>query len=211
MYFAEGGTLVGEIGPASTDTYAVDRTATTGVWSRYGKHLSGGMGPADYGDRAEPDRKLLCFTSAPLPVDTEVTGHPVAHVCLSCDREDGALFVYLQDVAPDGRVLMVTDGCLRLSMRKTSDAAPYRTNGPWRTGRSDDLEPVDPGEVMDLTFDLLPVSWLFRAGHRIRVAIAGADADNFVQVPEHGPPPRFVVHHGGDRPARVDLPVMGGA
>lgn len=195
-------------GAAGSDHYAVDRTATTGVWSRYGKHLSGGAGPARYNDRAAADQKLLCYTSEPLTVDTEVTGHPVAHLWMTCDREDAGVFVYLEDVAPDGKVLAVTDGCLRLSMRKEADDAPYRHVGVWRSGTTADLAPVVPDEVMEISLDLLPTSWLFRRGHRIRIAVAGADADNFVQVPDDGPAPTFELHHGGDRPAGVDLPVM---
>lgn len=195
-------------GASDRDSYRVDRSATTGVWSRYGKHLSGGMGPARYPDRRAADRKLLCYTSFPLDVDLEVTGHPLVTLSLCCDTQDAALFVYLEDVAPDGEILMVTDAGLRLSLRRVGDDPPYRHLGVWRSGRSTDVEPVVPEERMQIALDLLPTSWLFRAGHSIRLAIAGADADNFVMVPEHGAPPTFTLYHGGEHVARLDLPVM---
>jgi putative CocE/NonD family hydrolase len=188
--------------------YRVDRTATTGEWSRHGKHLSGGFGPARYPDRAIADHKLLCFTSTPLTEDVEVTGHPLLSLSMSCDREDAALLVYLEDVGPDGEVLPVTEADLRLSQRKESNDPPYRHLGVWRTGAAADVEPVVPGEVMTLRLDLLPTSWLFRKGHAIRLAIAGADKDNFVMVPEDGPAPRFTVHCGEAQPSSLDLPVM---
>ncbi len=190
------------------DRYVVDRTATTGVWSRYGRHLSGGMGPARYPERAKADRKLLCYTSSPLAEDVEVTGHPLVTLSLACDTDDAALFVYLEDVAPDGTVLAITDSCLRLSARRVGGDPPYEQLGVWRDGTSVDAEPVTPGEAMELALDLLPTSWLFRSGHAVRLAIAGADVDNFVMVPEAGPAPTFEVFRGGPHAARLDLPVM---
>jgi putative CocE/NonD family hydrolase len=206
-HLADRGVLSADAGVDTSSRYRVDRTATTGVWSRYGKHLSGGNGPADYGDRAAGDAKLLCFTSAPLEADVEVTGHPLAHLWLTCDTEDAGLFVYLEDVGPDGVVRMVTDGCLRLSMRAEGDDPPYRMLGVWHTGRAADMRPVVAGEVMEVRVDLMPTSWLFRSGHCVRVAIAGADADNFVQVPDTDPAPTFEVHHGPAHPSGVELPI----
>jgi predicted acyl esterase len=53
---------------------------------------------------------------------------------------------------------------------------------------------------------LLPVSWSFRKGSRIRLAIGGADADHYAQVP-HGRPPTLTVHHGGAMASRITLPI----
>jgi len=39
---------------------------------------------------------------------------------------------------------------------------------------------------------LLPIAWRFGKGSRIRLAIAGADIDNYGQVP-HGSPPVFTI------------------
>lgn len=209
LHLAGAGRLV-DVAPEQPDVdrYVVEREATTGIWSRYGKHLAGKMGPARYGNRAKADRRLRCYTSAPLDTDLEVTGHPFVTLTLACDREDAALFVYLEDVAPDGHVRMITDSCLRLSHRATGGEPPYEHLGVWRTGADADIEPVTPGAVMELTLDLLPTSWLFSAGHAIRLAIAGADVDNFLTVPEEGPAPTFAIHHGGEHVARLDLPVM---
>ncbi len=61
------------------------------------------------------------------------------------------------------------------------------------------------GRAEPLRFGLLPTSWLFKAGSRIRVAIAGADADHYVQVP-HGRPPVLTVRRGSDCPSAITLP-----
>jgi len=190
------------------EPYRVDFDAGTGVWSRFGKHLSGGMEPACYPDRAGQDRKLAVFDTAPFSDDVEFTGHGIARLFLSCSETDGAVILYVEDVAPDGTVLNVTEGHLQLSYRKLADEAPaYWHAGPFHTGLRSDETPVTPGEVMTLEFDLLPISWMFRAGHALRVAIAGADKDNFVRVPERGTPV-FDIGWGGEHASHVELPIV---
>ena len=200
--------LLAEPETSALDRYQVDRSATTGAWSRYGKHLTGGFGPAHYPHRKAMDRKLLVYNSSPLERDIEVTGHPLVVLTLCCDTPDGAIFVYLEDVAPNGHPLVVTDACLRLSQRSVPTTVPYQHLGIWRSGRRTDLQSVVPGQRMQIELDLLPTSWLFQAGHTIRLAIAGADADNFVMVPESASAPTFTFEHGGEQTARIDLPIV---
>jgi hypothetical protein len=44
------------------------------------------------------------------------------------------------------------------------------------------------------------------AGSRLRIAIAGADADHFAQV-THGRPPRLEITLGGDDASSIELPL----
>ena len=44
------------------------------------------------------------------------------------------------------------------------------------------------GQTAQITFGLYPTSVLIKKGHRIRVAIAGADKDTFVRLPAEGTP-----------------------
>ena len=48
---------------------------------------------------------------------------------------------------------------------------------------------MTPGVAERLVFALLPVSWTLKRGSRLRISLAGADADHFPQVP-HGAPPQ---------------------
>ena len=106
---------------------------------------------------------------------------------MSSSATNGAFIVYLEDVGPDGEVLNVTDGLLRAAFRRTGPA-PYWVPGPYRALTRADEAPLVAAEVVELDFDLYPVSWLFREGHAIRVAIAGSDKDNFEMVPPGEPP-----------------------
>lgn len=49
-----------------------------------------------------------------------------------------------------------------------------------------------------------PVSYLFRKGHRVRLALAGAGRDYFVAIPPE--PPTLVVHRDATRPSHLSLP-----
>lgn len=187
------------------DAYTVDRTHGTGDDSRWDCLVLSGR--VVYPDRAEQDGKLLCYTTPPLEADFEVTGHPVVTLHVTHPHEDGHVFAYLEDVAPDGTVSLLTEGMLRAVHRKLSDAKPpYPHCVPYRTFRRADALPLVPGEPAELTFDLLPVSYLFKKGHRIRLAVGGADVDHFAAPP--GPPPTIKVHRSASRPSRIVLPVV---
>ena len=161
----------------------------------------------EYTDRQDADKELLVYTSAPLESDTEVTGHPVVTLDVSSTATDGQFFVYLEDVDERGRVLAITDGQLRAIHRKLSDKEPpYRDVSPYHSFERADAMPLVPGEIAELVFDLLPTSYLFRRGHSIRVAVAGADADHF--APLTGDPPTVQVYRGGAHPSHIDLPVI---
>jgi hypothetical protein len=62
------------------------------------------------------------------------------------------------------------------------------------------------GEPQPLGFALLPTAWRFSAGSRIRLSLAGGDADHFVQTP-HGRPPLITLLSGGERASVLELPV----
>lgn len=191
------------------DAYQVTYEAGTGKGSRYNSLVNLPGTPIWYGDRAKADRLLLVYETAPLPEDLEVTGHPVVRLYLKSSAADGQFFVYLEDVSPGGTVSYVTEGLLRGVCREVSTKPQlYQTVAgiPYHTFVSGDARPLTPGEVALITFDLQPTSVRFRAGHRIRVAIAGADRDHFV-VPAD-PPPLIHVQRSAPYPSAIDLPVV---
>ena len=87
-----------------------------------------------YPDRAEEDARLLTYTGAPLEGALRITGTPVVSLQLSSNKPDGALHVYLEDVAPDGRVTYLTEGILRLIHRsRMTPHCLYEQSGPSRS------------------------------------------------------------------------------
>jgi hypothetical protein len=182
-YFGEGRSLSRAPRPEGSDQYRVDPTATTGAATRWHTQLGGG--DVVYPDRRAEDEKLLTYTSEPLAGDIEVTGMPVVNLTVASTSTDGAFHVYLEDVSPEGRVTYVTEGIFRAIHRKEStEEPPYRIFGPYHTYRREDAMPLEPGVFAGIRFELFATSVRIRAGHRLRVAIAGADAGMFAAVPE---------------------------
>lgn len=207
LYLAPGGTLSRRVpeGGEHFDDTTVDPTAGTGRLSRW--HSLLGSYPVEYADRDERDQLLLTYTSEALDKDVEVTGHPVVTLHVASDRTDGVFFVYLEDVDPAGAVSLITEGQLRALHRKLSDEAPpYVSPTPYHTYLRKDAAPLEPGQPTELIFDLLPTSYLFRKGHQIRIAIAGADRDHFEITP--GPPPHLRVFRESGLASHIVLPTI---
>jgi putative CocE/NonD family hydrolase len=206
-HLGEGGTLTTETpaARAASDRYQVDYSHGTGDESRWNSLM--GL-PVNYPDRAEADARLLVYDSPPLESDLEVTGHPVATLYLKSTADDGVFLAYLEDVDENGAVTYVTEGVLRGIHRKLSqETPPYPLVVPYHSFERRDGRPMAPGEVTELVFDLLPTSYLFRKGHSIRIALAGADRDHFALIPSEGPPTWTVLRDAG-HPSHVALPVV---
>jgi putative CocE/NonD family hydrolase len=207
-YFGPDGRLVREApaGEQGSDGYTVDYSATTGTHNRW--FTNGGAGDVIYPDRRDEDRKLLTYTSAPMERDVEITGHPIVTLFVTSTHTDGAFIVYLEDVAPDGRVTYITEGQLRAVMRRvSSEPARYRKYGPHHSELRADAMPLVPGEVAELRFDLWATSVLIKRGHHIRLAVAGADNDSFLRYPKDGGVPTITVLRNGAHASRITLPV----
>lgn len=183
FHFSQDASLIiGLDAVTGLDSYTVDFAVGTGSTTRWSTQLGGKA--VDYGDRAEVDKRLLTYTSPPLEADVEITGTPVVCLMMSSSDPDGAVIAYLEEVGPDGRVTMLTEGQLRLIHRKVStEEPPYPMFGPYHTFERKDSEPMMPDEFAEVTFSLLPLSIEVKAGHRLRIAISGHDRDNFEPVP----------------------------
>jgi putative CocE/NonD family hydrolase len=208
LYFGESNMLAAAAPSAASasDSYTIDFTASSGKQTRWDTGLGGG--DVVYPDRSDEDKKLLVYTGAPLETDLEITGTPVLTVEMSLTTSDGALHAYLEDVSPEGRVTYVDEGILRVIDRKEVDpkTLPYAPLGPAHSFLRKDAEPVRPGEATRIRLELYPTSVLLRKGHRIRVALAGADARLFQRYPPDGTP-TWTVYREAQRPSFIELPV----
>ncbi len=204
-YLGENNTLTMAPSTDGVDTYKADYTHGTGDESRWNTLLTGCF--VQYPDRAVQDKKLLLYDSSPLKENTEVTGHPVLTVYVSSTADDGTFFAYLEDVAPDGTVHYVTEGMFRALHRNLSlGKPPYRHLVPYHSYKQLDEKKLVPGKKTQLIFDLLPTSYLFRKGHRIRVAFACADSDHFARIPAEAP--TVEVYRGRGSVSHILLPVI---
>lgn len=208
FYLAEHNSLSRKepVTSSGNDKYTVDFAATTGTTNRWYTQLTG----ADvvYPNRAEDDRRLLVYTSEPLTKDMEITGHPVVTLYVTSTATDGAFYVYLEDVDENGRVTYVTEGQLRALHRRLSlDPPPYKSLMPYYSFKRQDAMPLIPGEVAKLKFGLWPTSVLIKKGHRIRIALAGADKDTFLRIPAEGTPV-ITLARNRRHASFLELPIM---
>ena len=78
---------------------------------------------------------------------------------------------------------------------------------PYHSYKKTDAEPLIPGEVSEIKFGLYATSVLIRKGHRIRIAIAGADKDTFAKYPKDSKP-TITVHRSKNYTSHIDLPLI---
>jgi len=187
--------------------YQVRFTTSTGTSSRFER--LGALAVANfYHDWNKRQDAMLNFTTAPFETDIELTGHAIVNLHISTSEHDASVFVYLSEVDADGRAWYITEGALRMLHRAEGKCPPsYRTTWPFRTFHRDEARQVTPDFAEPLRFALLPISWKVTEGSRLRLSIAGTDADHFMQVP-HGRPPRLETAIGGGR-SFVELPALG--
>jgi putative CocE/NonD family hydrolase len=175
--------------------------------------------------RTDADKKCYIYETEPLIDETEITGHPVVNLWLSSNRKDGDIFVYLTDVDNKGNSLYVTEGQLRAGWKNLYDdndqvlgKFDMQPDLPWHGYRGNQFinNVFKDGKPVSLKFDLFPTSWLFKKGHRIRIAIAGADNKNFEMnpslcsdnIPETCIPTTINIHRSKKFSSFIELPVI---
>lgn len=191
---------------AQSAAYQVDFTTTTGRMTRYER-----LGLLDiaeyYADWHGREDRMLTFTSEPFEAPMELTGHAVARLELAASETDAGVFVYLSEVDAQGRSRYVTEGMLRALHRKTTAPPPnHACDWPYRSFLRSDAKLLEKNVPVTLEIGLLPVSWVFAKGSRLRMSIAGADAIHYPRVP-HGRPPRLELACGGAGGSLIELPM----
>jgi hypothetical protein len=147
-------------------------------------------GPLDQG-LVESRSDVLVYTTEPLTEDMEVTGRirAVLHVATDCPSTDWV--VRLCDVDPAGTSRNIVDGIVR-------SAAP-------------------PDEFTAQEVDLWSTSYVFRAGHRIRVQVTSSNFPRWARNFNTGEPiedgtqirtAHQQVTHDAARPSHIVLPVI---
>ncbi|MBY8822232.1 CocE/NonD family hydrolase [Sphingomonas colocasiae] len=200
---AAGSLSSGRAGPDGADRYDVDFSATTGAATRWTTQIGA---PAAYGDRRDADRKLLTYSSEPFAQDMELVGTPSVTLFVATATADPAFFAYLEDVAPDGRVTYLTEGLFRAVHRKPAraDRLPYAQPEPAKSFARADARPMPPGTVAEVSFPAFPVAARIRAGHRLRLSLAGADAGTFRRYSE-GKAESWRVQRGARYPSSLSV------
>ncbi len=157
-------------------------------------------GPADQSpNEKRPD--VLVFSTPPLEKDLEVTGFVKVKLYASSSAPDTDFTAMLTDVEPSGYSRQLTDGIVR---------ARYRTS-------TEKAEPIVPGKIYAYDIDLWATGNVFKAGHRIRLAISSSNFPRFNRNFNTGEPianatrmvtAKQTVYHDAGHPSVLMLPVI---
>jgi putative CocE/NonD family hydrolase len=157
-------------------------------------------GPAD--QRPNEGRSdVLVFSTPPLDNDVEVTGFIHAKIYAESSAVDTDFTAMLTDVEPSGYSRLITDGIVRARYRNSTVKA----------------EPIEPGKIYEYDIDLWATSNVFKAGHRVRLAISSSNFPRFNRNLNTGEPilgaTRMVkaqqkLYHDAAHPSALVLPVI---
>ena len=155
--------------------------------------------------RLRPD--VVVFQTPPLERDVEVTGPIMVTLHASSSAIDTDFTVKVLDVYPpsrdwpEGFEMNLSDIILRAAYREPEK----------------DPVPLEPGRVYEFTFEVPPVSNVFKSGHRIRVDIASSNYPRFDVNPGTMDHPwerrRYVtaenrIYHDREHPSHIVLPII---
>lgn len=156
----------------------------------------------------------LVYRTPPLVEETELLGPVVLNLFVSCTGPEALIFATLLAVDAEGNEEELTRGWLRASQRKlradSTRWAPVQAH--------DDREPLEPGEVYELRFPIVPTAYVLRPGQRLALRIKGYDdepassgtqgiARMHLGLPR---PIRLTIHRNAEHPSRLELPITRG-
>lgn len=110
------------------------------------------------GDQRDDDALSLCFDGAALNKPLDLLGAARVTLRLSSDKPLGFVVARLCDVAPDGASVRIAHGMLNLCHRAGSEHP----------------QPMVPGEVVEVVFDIDQMAYRLAPGHRLRLALSNS-------------------------------------
>jgi predicted acyl esterase len=160
------------------------------------------------------DHESLTYRTPPLVENTEVIGPVVMNLYASSTDREMLLFATLLHIDRDGAEHELTRGWLRASQRRL-----HRDSLPWETILEHSArEPLEPGAIYELRFDMVPTARLFLSGERIAIRIKCADDEKAVTRLEkfsrdhlwRQTPSQVTIYHDEKHPSCIWLPVTRG-
>jgi len=155
-----------------------------------------------------PLPRVLAWDTRPLERAVDLVGPFVLHLEASSTATDTDWIVKLCDVAPDGRVLDLTQGWLRASHRAVDEerSKPYHPYHP-----HDRFDPLTPGEPTSFEIEVLPTAHRFLPGHRMRLLLTSQDDGGFAMQGLSHYPLGQSARNTVFSTSRLTVPLVGGA
>jgi len=153
----------------------------------------------------------VAYATEPLPADAVMVGSGSVDLWLGSTAADTDLQVTLSEIRPDGQEIYVQNGWLRASHRAIDEVASTELR-PVQTHLEQDAAPLPAGELVLARVELFPFAHAFRAGSRVRLAVAAPGGDRVLWKFRALETAGVVntVGRGGAVASRVVLPVVPG-
>ena len=204
-------------GALSTDTPSATEAPTSYTYPDW--QWVNGTAVIGADGRVDPARRVLTFTSAPLAADLEAIGPIVLKLYAASTAIDTQFVVKLTDQHPQDAAVHaageqpaftpVSKGWLKASHRE-KDAARSTPQRPFYTHLNP--QPLTPGEIYKFDIEVLPIAYVFKKGHRIRLELANGDSPATDGVFNHPYHPSLMgtdtIYHDGAHASALILPVM---
>ena len=168
-FLGTDGALADAAGPDGEATYTADPSALPATFYD-GSGSAIWQATTTYDWRPLPAGTGLGFVTPPLAQDVTIMGAGSLDLTIAASAADTDLEVTLTEVRPDGTEIYVQSGWLRASMRALDEAASTDLE-PVPTYAEADVQPLVPGEAVDVSVPILPVAHPLRAGSRLRLTI----------------------------------------
>jgi putative CocE/NonD family hydrolase len=185
----------------SADQYRYD--PGNPVHTHGGKLLSLGesvAGPFNQ-QHLEMRQDVLCYSSKIFDQAMDIVGPVVLRLYAASSAKDTDFVAKLIDVFPDGRSMLVCDGCRRARFRRGFDKEVF----------------LKPGEVEEYEINLAHTAWRVKPGHRLRVHVTSSNFPHLdrnmntghaIGDDAQGIIAEQTIFHDGRRPSRLELCIL---
>jgi uncharacterized protein len=153
-----GGRLNEGFDPDETETRPCTLSTPQHLGLHAGEFFPMGLNAEMPGDQRTDDALSLCFDGAVLQEPLSLLGAARVRLRIASDRPLGFVVARLCDVAPDGTSVRIAHGMLNLCHRGSREAP----------------EPMTPGRVEEVWFDLDQMAYRLDAGHHLRLALSNS-------------------------------------
>lgn len=163
--------------------------------------VPGQIWPGGAQDQRPAEARTLTFSTDPLEEDVAVVGEVEVRFFASSAAVDTDFVLTLTDVFPNGYSAHVRQNAIRGRYRLSEETESL----------------LEPNEIYEFIVKLDSIANLFKAGHRIRLAVTSssfpyllpnAGTEGPVYLETQGVVAHNVIYHDAEHPSLIELPVV---
>jgi uncharacterized protein len=131
-------------------------------------------------------RDCARYMTHPLAQELEVVGQGAINFYASIDQDDTNWIVKLADVDENGKESYNLGTVYLKASHRALDKAKSKPYAPWHPHTREAVETIEPGKIYEYNIELLPMGYVFKQGHRVKLEICSM---------EHARDPEMLLHY----------------